>query len=146
MLSLIVRRPLGYRPQFSLRRGFSTPPSLSPVPIGPGEMLLYTSGSSTRSTVTRSWIGTLATVPYLIVTKTVEFFTPDLPPLLNSTWTTLFGALALGSTMIALSTTRACMRAAVLTADGQNLRLYPYGSVVGWGTGSPVTVPIKLLQ
>ena len=118
----------------------------SPVPVGPGEVLLYTSGASTRSTVTRSWIGTLATVPYLLVVKTVEFFTPDLPVLLNSTWTTMFGALALGSTMIALSTTRACMRAAVLTADGQSLRLYPYGSVVGWGVGSPVSVPIKLLQ
>lgn len=106
---------------------------------------MYTAGASTRSTVTRSWIGSLACTPYLLAVKSVEFFTPDLPMLLNNTWTTLFACLAVGSTMVALSTTRACMKAAVLTADGQCLRLYPYGSLGGWGFGTPVTVPIKLL-
>jgi hypothetical protein len=116
------------------------------VPLAHGEVLLHTSGSSTSKMVVQSWVPPLICSSYLAVVKSVEAMTPDLQALLSPTWTVAFVAMALGSSLLAMGTTSLCVRAIVLTADGQALRIYPYGRLMGLGLGRGVTIPLKLLR
>jgi hypothetical protein len=128
------------------------PPQLSPegVPLLPGEVLLHTAGSATASVVRQSWLPTAICSAYLALVKGVELSTPHLDALLNFQWTCAFLAMTLGSTLLAMGTTGVCVRALALTADGQALRVFPYGSLplrfMGIGLGPSVTIPLQLLR
>jgi hypothetical protein len=115
------------------------------VPVGPGETLLYTAGAGTKRTITLSWAASLTASGYFVAVKAAELWNPALQ-LLNATWTAVFGAVGVLTVGLAVSTSRCCVRAAVLCADGAHVRVYPYGVFMGVGMGAPVTVPIKLLR
>ena len=161
---LLTRLPARSAP--CLARGLSAAPDAAPsapppppllppaplppaegVPLQPGEVLVHTAGGgSTSSMVRQSWLPTLLCSAYLAVVKGVEAYTPHLDALLSPGWTLAFGAMTVGSGLLALGTTSLCVRALVLTADGQALRVYPYGRLLGMGLGRGVTVPLKLLR
>lgn len=137
------------RPPALLRRSLSTaapPPPAGGVPLAPGEFLLHTSGPTSMTKIMRGWMPFFVTSTYLAVVKTADWFTPDVAPLLSPTFTALFAALSAGSYVLAQGTTQSCVRALVLTADGQAVRVYPFGRLLGFGLGRPVTVPLKLLR
>jgi hypothetical protein len=114
------------------------------VPLGPGEVLLHNSGSSTRRTVLVSWLGASTCSLYVAAAKSAEWLSAG-PELLSPTWTAFFGGVAAITLLLARSTSRSCVRHAVLTSDGAHLRVYPYGTF-GLGAGKPVSIPIPLLS
>lgn len=116
-----------------------------PVPVAQDELLIYSHGAATRRNIVQSAFGSAVISLYVLGVKAVEYAKPELA-LLNSTWTTVFAGVAAASVGFAVIAARAGVKYAVLTADGAHLRLYPYGSFFGVGTGKPVTVPIKLLR
>ena len=123
-------------------------PALSPegIPLLPGEVLVHVSGAATAGVVRQSWMPTLLCSAYLGVVKGVELATPALESLLSPGWTLAFLAMTLGSSLLALGTTSLCVRAMVLTADGQALRVHPYGALMGIGLGRGVAIPLRLLR
>lgn len=115
------------------------------VPIMEGEHLLYTAGASTKRTITLSWASALVASGYFVAVKGAEAWNPALQ-LLNTAWTAVFAGVGISTMGLAVSTSRCCVRAAVLCSDGAHVRIYPYGAVMGIGMGKPVTVPVKLLK
>ena len=140
------------------RRAFSAappapppPPSTTtPVPLLPGEVLLATSGNHSGSAATRSWMFSVGPCAYVSVVKGIDVVQGlnDGLPLLSPGWTALMCGAALFSSVVCYGTMRAMVRAVVLAADGQSLRIHPF-SLVPFnlqGLGAPVTVPIRLLR
>jgi hypothetical protein len=123
--------------------------NISPIPLQPGETLLYSSGPSTQRTVFLAWVGAATCSLYLVAVKGAELAymgteTASLE-LLSPAWTAVFASISLITTQLARATSSCCIRYAVLEKDGARLRLYPYGTL-GFGSGKPVTVPIALLS
>ena len=116
------------------------------IPLAEGEVLLHTGGAGTASMVNQSWLPTMLCTAYLGVVKGVELYTPSLEALLSPAWSLAFLAMTVGSGMLALGTTSLCVRALVLAADGQAVRVYPYGRLMGIGLGAGVTIPLRLLR
>ncbi len=115
------------------------------MPVGEGETLLYTGGGTTKRSVLTSWAGTGLLWVYIATVKTAEALDPAVT-LLGPTATLLFASFGLITSLMAVGTTRCMVRYGVLTADGAHLRVYPYGTVVGIGAGTPVEVPLALLR
>lgn len=116
-----------------------------PVPMREGETLLYVGGSGTKRSLMAGWYGTTLVWGYLIAVSGAELFNADLM-LLSTSWKLAFAGIAALTSKFAASTTSIMMRYAVLTEDGQHVRLYPYGNPYGIGTGTAVTVPISMLR
>jgi hypothetical protein len=116
-----------------------------PVPVGEGEVLLYTAGASTKRTVLTSWIGAGTCSLYLGAAKGVELLSTSADAvLLSPTWTAVFATVAAATAFFATAVTRTCVRYAVLTADGAHLRVHAYG-LGGIGSGKGISVPVPLL-
>ena len=116
-----------------------------PVPLGEGEVLLYSGGASTQRTVFLSWVGAATCTLYLGAVKAAEVASPALGALLSPAWTAVFAAVSLVTVQLARATSSCCVRHAVLERDGAHLRLYPYGAL-GLGVGREVVVPVPLLS
>jgi hypothetical protein len=119
-----------------------------PVPLAPGEVLLYEAGLSTAKTVIGSSFGVVVMWAYVALNAKLTLSTPDLALLSRGALAGFTGFAGVGSLFFA-GTARAAVRYAVLTADGLHVRLYPYasswGPVLGLGA-KPVTVPVRLLS
>ena len=116
-----------------------------PVPLAPGEVLLYECGWPTRKNVVGSMFGATVIWAYVALNAKLYYFNPDIA-LLTGNQLAAFTGFAGLATIVFGSASRAAIRYAVLTADGLSLRLYPYAS--GWGPlgGEPVTIPIPMLS
>lgn len=116
----------------------------SPIPLAPGERLIYESGWNTRKTVVGSAFGAAVLALYVGVNARLTLAASELA-LLTEPQLAGFGAVALVAGLMFAGTTRAAVRYAVLSADGLSVRLYPYAPA--WiGAARPVTLPIKLLS
>lgn len=119
-----------------------------PVPLAPGEVLLYEAGLSTAKTVIGSSFGVIVMWAYVALNAKLTLSTPDLALLSRGALAGFTGFAGVGSLFFA-GTARAAVRYAVLTVDGLHVRFYPYasswGPLLGMGA-KPVTVPIRLLS
>ena len=139
--SLTLRRAPALR---SLARSFfgGASSDASPVPLGPGEILLCNGGTSTS----RTYLSTSIAAFFLSVNVGVAFFLDGLVPD-SSLHPALLGgvcAASVAALATARATSRALVRAAVLEADGAHLRVYPYGLLTR--PGAPVSIPIRLMR
>ena len=120
------------------------PAATSPVPLGPGEVLLSVGGESTRRTVMHGWLGAAVIDGYVLLVRAIEATTPGVA-LLSPAWNLAFTGIVIAATALAVASSRCSARVVILAAGGHHIRVYPYGSWGGWGVGAPVTLPIKLL-
>lgn len=119
----------------------------SPVPLAPGEVLLYEAGWGTRKSVLNTQIGTGAVWAYAAFNAKLAWSAPELA-LLQNEGLVAFVAFAGIFSVFLVAGARAAVRHAVLTADGLSLRLYPFAASYGalGGFSEPTTVPIRLLS
>jgi hypothetical protein len=136
----------------ALSRPFTAVPLPNPagVPLGPGEVLLGTSGAANQAAATRSWMYSVGPCVYVSVVKGIDVVQGlnDGLPLLSPAWTAVMCGAAFFTSLVTYGTMRALARAVVLTADGQSLRVYPF-SLIPFnlkGLSAPVTVPVRLLR
>ena len=120
------------------------------IPLLPGEVLLSASSHTNNTAALRSWMSCIAPLAYISTVKGIDAYQAMEGglPLLSFNWTCVMAALALGTTLFSRGTLRSMVRALVLTADGQSVRVYPFSLVPFHvrGLGAPVTIPVRLLR
>lgn len=148
-------------------RGFSALPGAglaieppSGVEVKPGEVVVFRgNGAGKTGAVVKYFVAMTTTLftgvslmaerlfPVEQVLQTADMATLSAKAVQLNPWLEKALIFTSGFTwLMAVSQAKGTVSAAVLTADGRHLRVYPYGALFASGVGSPVVVPIKCLR
>lgn len=143
------------------------------VDITPGEVLVFSAGPGARRIILGHWLSSVIVDAYVLLSNIASHLLPADPQIaagiaeasatnsaagtgvgigaaLMSSQTGWFGAVMAGAgvafTALAVSSSRAQVRHAVLSADGHHLKVYTFSPYFGIGSRKPIVLPIKLLS